>query len=221
MEKQLTIVALGDSLTVGYQSPTIENEFPRLAPYTEFLEERIGKMPGHDSHGLPKVKFLNRGVVGEITEDMLDRFDRDVVKAEPDLVIILGGSNDLGWGVEPQSVAGNLVEMYREAVRNEIGSIACTVPSVLGFDEGIPPRLVLNSLIKGYCAEHNQICVDLFTVTCDSSTERLREEYSNDGLHLNTRGYETIAEAIFSEAVRGIILGSQMGVASSSARKHG
>jgi lysophospholipase L1-like esterase len=222
VEKALVFVAFGDSLTVGYQSPKLGDELPRPTPYTEFLEERIEKIPGFGTAGAPKVEFLNRGVVGELTEDMLDRFDRDVVRVEPDFVIILGGSNDLGWGVEPQPVAGNLVEMYREAIRHGIRPIACTVPSILGFDEGIPPRLVLNQLIKKYSAEHGQVCVDLFTATCDSTTGRLREECSSDGLHMNTRGYETMAEAIFSEAVRGILSGHQMGGASSlSGSRHG
>ena len=216
METELVFVALGDSLTVGYQSPTLVDELPSPAPYTEFLMERIKRMPDVGTAGPPKVEILNRGVVGELTEDMLDRFDRDVVKVEPDFVIILGGSNDLGWGVEPQVVARNLAEMYGEAVGHGIRFIACTIPSVLGFDEGIPLRLVLNRLIKEYSAQHSQICVDLFTATCESSTGRLRGEYSNDGLHMNARGYEAIAEAIFSEAVRGIVLGHRRDTGSSS-----
>jgi acyl-CoA thioesterase-1 len=210
MEKELVIVAFGDSLTVGYQSPTLGDELPRPAPYTEFLKERVRKMPDLDKAPAPRVEFLNRGVVGELTEDMLDRFDRDVVKAEADFVIILGGSNDLGWGVEPQSVAENLTEMYCEAASHRIQPIACTVPSVLGFDEGIPPRLVLNRIIREYSAEHGQVCVDLFKATCDSAG-RLREECSSDGLHMNTRGYEEMAGAIFSEAVRDIVSGYREG----------
>lgn len=220
MEKELVFVAFGDSLTVGYQSPTLGDELPRPAPYTEFLKERVEKMPDLDTADAPRVEFLNRGVVGELTEDMLDRFDRDVVKVEPDFVIILGGSNDLGLGVEPQHVAGNLMQMYREAVRHGIRPIACTVPSIRGFDEGIPPRLVLNRLIKKYSAEHGQVCVDLFTATSDSTTGRLREECSNDGLHMNKRGYETMAEVIFSEAVREIVSGHRMGAGSSLGGSH-
>jgi lysophospholipase L1-like esterase len=216
MKKELVFVAFGDSLTVGYQSPTLEDELPQFSPYTEFLKERIKKMPDPNTAGAPRVEFLNRGVVGELTEGMLDRFDQDVIEVEPDFVIILGGSNDLGWGVEPRRVAGNLVEMYREAVRHGIRPIACTVPSVLGFDEGIPPRLVLNRLIREYSSARGQVCVDLFTATCNSSTGRLREEYSNDGLHMNAKGYETIAEVIFSEAVRDIVSGHGRGAASSS-----
>ncbi len=216
MAKKLVFVAFGDSLTVGYQSPILGNELPRPTPYTEFLKERIEKLYNVDTAGAPKVEFLNRGVVGELTDDMLGRFGRDVVRVEPGFVIILGGSNDLGWAVKPQSVAENLMEMYREAARQGISPIACTVPSVLGFDEGIPPRLVLNRLIKEYSAENGQVCVDLFTATCDPSTGRLREECSNDGLHLSTRGYETMAETILNEALRDIVLGHLEDAASSS-----
>ena len=214
MNEKLVFVAFGDSLTVGYQSPTPGDGLPLLTPYTEFLKKRIETMPDLDTEGAPMVEILNRGVVGELTEDMLDRFDRDVAKVEPDFVIILGGSNDLGLGIEPQSVAENLMEMYHEAVCHEVQPIACTVPSVLGFDEGIPPRLVLNRLIKEYSAQHGHVCVDLFTATCNSMTGRLREECSDDGLHLTSRGYEAMAEAIFSEAVRDIVSGHRTGAAS-------
>jgi len=152
-----------------------------------------------------RVKFLNRGVVGELTQDMLKRFDPDVLKSQSDAVIILGGSNDLGWKQEPQSVAGNLARMYDEALEHQIQPISCTIPSVLGFDEGIRPRLQLNQLIRKYSAERSIVCVDLFFATGDSLTGRLKEEYSNDGLHLNPLGYETIAEAIFSGAVSGMV----------------
>ena len=152
-----------------------------------------------------RVEFLNRGVVGELTEDMVKRLDRDVLRSQSDAVIILGGSNDLGWGHEPQSVAGNLRRMYDEALLYRIQPVSCTVPSVLGFDEGIQPRLQLNQLIKKYSEERGIVCVDLFSATGDSSTGRLKEEYSNDGLHLSPLGYEAVAEAIFSGAVSGMV----------------
>jgi lysophospholipase L1-like esterase len=136
---------------------------------------------------------------------MVDRFDHDVVVPQPKAVIILGGSNDLGWGIEPPSVANNLAEMVDESLEHGIQPVACTVPSVLGFDEGIGPRLQLNQLIKAFSLERNIICVDLFSATADSLTGRLREEYSNDGLHLNPLGYEIVAEAIFLGAISGII----------------
>jgi lysophospholipase L1-like esterase len=202
--ERLVFVAFGDSLTVGYQSPTPEDEWPRSTPYTRFLKDKTEKMLAHRAAVSLRVEFVNRGIVGELTEDMVNRFGRDVIEPRPDVVIILGGSNDLGWGLEPQSVASNLIEMYGESLSHGIEPVTCTVPSVLGFDEGIPPRLQLNGLIKKHSAELGIVCVDLFSATCDS-TGRLRKEYSNDGLHLSPLGYEAMAEAMFSEAVSGVV----------------
>lgn len=202
--ERLVFVAFGDSLTVGYQTPTLENEWPQATPYTRFLEDKTKRMLGRGAEVGFRVEFVNRGIVGELTEDMVDRFGRDVIDPRPDAVIILGGSNDLGWGLEPQSVANNLAEMYGESLSHGIQPIACTVPSVLGFDEGIQPRLQLNQLIEKCSVELGIICVDLFSATGDS-TGRLREEYSNDGLHLSPLGYKAMAEAIFSGAVSVIV----------------
>ena len=197
------VVAFGDSLTVGYRSPTEDEEIPQPVPYTTFLSKKVEALLGKGRAGL-RVDFLNRGVVGELTDDMVDRFGRDVLGPRPDAVIILGGSNDLGWGMEPSSIAENLTGMYNEALEKGIRPVACTVPSVRGFDEGIQSRLLLNELIKRYTGAIGVVCVDLFTATADSAG-RLREEYSNDGLHLSPLGYEAMAEAIFSDAVRGMV----------------
>jgi lysophospholipase L1-like esterase len=195
---------MGDSLTVGSQYSTQEDELPEPTPYTTFLEEKTRKMLEESSVRGIRVEFVNRGINGELTEGMLGRFNRDVLGSKPDAVIILGGSNDLGWGLDPSSVAWNLTEMYRGALDHRIQPIACTIPSVLGFDEGIEPRLRLNQIIKKTCAALGILCVDLFTATADSAG-RLRKEYSNDGLHLSTAGYEAMAEAMFSGAVSAIV----------------
>jgi len=202
---KLVFVAFGDSLTVGYQSQIRGDEWPRPTPYTQFLKEKTEKMLDQRGAGSLRVEFLNRGVVGELTEDMVKRFDRDVLRSRSDAVIIRGGSNDLGWEHEPHSVARNLARMYDEALVHRIQPVSCTVPLVFGFDEGVQPRLQLNQLIKKYSAERSIVCVDLFSATGDSLTGRLKEEYSNDGLRLNPPGYETMAEAIFSDAVSGMV----------------
>ena len=204
--KTIVFVAFGDSLTLGYQSPTEDDQWPEPAPYTDFLERKTEKMLGRRGAVGISVKFLNKGIVGELTNEMVGRFGGDVLGPQPDAVIILGGSNDLGWGHEPEHVASNLARMYDEALGHGIRPVACTVPSVLGFDEGIKPRLRLNGLIKRLSAEASSICVDLFAATADAAG-RLREEYSNDGLHLNASGYGAMAESIFSDAVSRIISG--------------
>jgi hypothetical protein len=87
-----------------------------------------------------------------------------------------------------------------------IEPIGCTVPSILGWDAGIPPRLKLNQSLKQLCRELGFVCVDLFAETSEPGTQRLRSRFSSDGLHLNAAGYRTIAEAIFEEAVKDILI---------------
>jgi len=197
---RLTIVAFGDSLTVGYLSPTGEEEWPQPIPYTRFLRRKTENFLRNSGRSDLEVEFLNRGIVGELTADMVDRFGRDVIEIQPGAVIILGGSNDLGWGMEPLSVVTNLKTMYDEALRNGIRPVSCTVPSVRGFDDGIRPRLQLNDLIKKCSGDRGIVCVDVFAATGDPAG-RLKAEYSNDGLHLNAAGYEVMADAMFSDAV--------------------
>lgn len=203
---KIIFVAFGDSLTVGYQSPTIGYDWPEAAPYTKFLKDMTVRLIEDLSMVGFKVVFHNKGIVGELTQDMLDRFNRDVVDLQPDCTIILGGSNDVGLGVPLQNIMANLIEMYNEALGHQIKPIACTLPSVLGFDEGIPDRIELNGSIKMYCLKNDIVCVDLFAATSDSKTKRLKKELSNDGLHLNGKGYEVVAETIFENAVRKIIM---------------
>lgn len=206
MRKTLILVAFGDSLTVGFQSPTPNSPWPETTPYTRFLEQMIeDTLKRWGRSDALSVQIHNKGVNGDLTSYMLIRFKRDVIDLKPSYVIILGGSNDIGWGVPPIDVFNNLRDMYVDARENGVEPIACAVPSILGFDPYIQPRMELNKLVKEYCLKREMACVDLFTATSDPQTHRLLKEYSNDGLHLNTRGYEKIAETIYREAIEEII----------------
>jgi len=196
---RLVIIAFGDSLTVGYHSGH-DGDSPEASPYTEVLREKADKVLGRQGTRPFDVTFLNRGTSGELTGEMIERYPSTVIAVEPDAVIVLGGSNDLGWGYHPESIGENLSWMYDEALAHGIRPVACTVPSVLGFDEGIEPRRLLNETIVELSRELGIPCVDLFSATCDSS-QRLRAEFSDDGLHLTSAGYRAMGEAIFRDAV--------------------
>mgnify|MGYP001073910259 CR=1 FL=1 len=192
------VVALGDSLTVGFQSYGLSGDTLRSTPYTDVLADQARRdFPASSL----SVEIINKGVIGELTEQMLDRFDFDVIRLSPEIVITLGGSNDLGSGFAPQEIFSNLREMYELSLKSGIVPIACTVPSILGFDEGIPLRTALNKLIEEHCSKEKLRCVDLFSATMDQATRRLDSRYSSDGLHLNTEGYRKMGITIYEKGL--------------------
>jgi lysophospholipase L1-like esterase len=195
MNRPLKIITFGNSLTVGYQSPSPQNPMGKPTPYGRFLKELIGN----------SVEIVIKGTSGELTGAMVIRLDRDVISKRPDYVIILGGSNDLGWGAHPSEIMRNLVTMYERARSASIQPISVTIPSIRGFDPLIPPRHVLNNLIIEYCQAKQQPFVDLFTATSEPETLRLAEKYSNDGLHLTTEGYRLLAELLYNEVFKTVI----------------
>ena len=199
----MKIVALGDSLTVG------ENEFdlPDSGEYASYPKclETLAEQHLSSLHSDLEVNVLNKGVCGDLTIDMLERFSKDVVDEEPDYVIILGGTNDIGWGLEPAKITHNLTTMYDYAQNEGIVAVACSLPSILGFDGLIPPRLSLNRMIQMEADKRRLTFVDFFTATADSLTNRLSEDYSADGLHLNTKGYREMGRCTFDNWLRPLL----------------
>jgi len=192
--KKVTIVCIGDSLTLGYQNPFLDPMNVEETPYTDILKEKLG-----DS-----AKIYNKGLCGELSRDILHRLERDVISYQPDYVIILCGSNDLGWGFATKEIGKNLVAMYKVARAAKIEPIACTVPSILNFDDLIPARKKLNTLIKEYAQKNHILCVDLFTALSHPKTGRLRNEFSSDGLHLSREGYTVMGETIYKKLAKHI-----------------
>lgn len=201
MTRNICFVAMGDSLTVGFIPARLANQ-----PYTDLLKEYVDNfLKGLGRKDAVQIRIINRGVNGDLTSNMLVRFRKDVVEMKPDYVIILGGSNDIGWGFPVQDIFSNLQRMFKTAIDEGIKPVGCTVPSILGWDEGMPSRLELNRLVMNFCYTKKVPCVDLFTATCDPETKRLRSDYSSDGLHLNISGYRKIADTIF-EVVKVLLI---------------
>ena len=140
---------------------------------------------------------------------------------DPVWLIILGGTNDLGWGIAPPVIMENLKFFYEQSQTHGILPVAVTVPSLrdnLELDEvfdkgqslgGITPaveraiglRVVLNQSIKDLGSKKSIPVVDWFTETCENGTQALAAEYSNDGLHLNTIGYKKLAELVWTQVL--------------------
>ena len=197
----MKIIALGDSLTVGETGFYDSDE---STSYPKHLET-LAKQHLTSLQSAMEVTVLNRGINGDLTSGMLERFSRDVVDEKADYVIILGGANDIGWGFDPAMITHNLTTMYDTAWNEGIVAVACSVPSILGFDELIPPRLHLNRMIRTEADKRSIPFVDFFTATVNPRTNRLSEDYSADGLHLNTQGYQEMGKYIFEKWLKPLL----------------
>lgn len=197
------IICFGDSLTAGFQSPTPENPAGQETPYGQFLQEWLGAA----------VEIRVSGICGELTSEMAMRFRRDVLQQQPSHVVLLGGTNDLGWNAQPADIMRNLVKMYELARASKITPIPVTVPSIrveatgggpdaeTWIEQHLARRVELNGLIRGYAVSHNVPWIDLFAATAEPSTRRLAAQYSNDGLHLTTSGYRLLARLLYDQVL--------------------
>jgi acyl-CoA thioesterase-1 len=195
------IVCFGDSLTAGFQSSTADNPQAIETPYGWFLQELTG----------PAVRVSVSGICGELTGEMTMRFRSAVLAHYPTHVVILGGTNDLGWNALPADIMRNLLKMYELATAAGIKPVPVTVPSIrVGddlrseegrrwFAEHLDRRCQLNGLILRYAALKQLAAFDLFAATAEPETQQLAAEYSNDGLHLTTAGYRLVAERLYEE----------------------
>jgi lysophospholipase L1-like esterase len=177
------LIAFGDSLTRGYQTY-------KETPYIDFLKPLLGE----------GWILENKGINGELTAQMLARFERDVIRHRPDVVVILGGANDIGWEIDNKIIIKNLKKMIQKALDKQITPVACAIPSLRGFSRLILPRQEVNTAISQFANEKNIAFVDLFAVTADENLW-LAGKYADDGLHLNTEGYKLIAETIYQQAL--------------------
>ncbi len=195
------IVCFGDSLTAGFQSPTADNPEGAETPYGRFLQELTG----------PSVRVSVSGLCGELTGDMAIRFRSAVLVHEPAYVVILGGTNDLGWNATPRAILRNLLMMYELAAAAGVTPVPVTVPSIrvgddLSSEEGrrwlaehLDRRRQLNGLILRSAESKGLAAFDLFAATAEPDTQQLAAQYSNDGLHLTTAGYRLMAERLYQE----------------------
>ena len=196
-------MCLGDSLTVGYQSPSPYGGYVET-PYTDMLEpiarvrlQELGLM-GYEAF------FINKGINGDSTDGMLGRFRTSVEAERPDYVIVWAGINDLYAGREPRQVMGNLVRLYARTLETRAEPIACTLTPTEADDRMNSRIRELNALIAEHCDGEGFRVVDLF-FSLAGPDGRLSSVYSDDGVHLSHQGYAAVARTVFDEVVSFIL----------------
>ncbi len=175
------VVFMGNSITIGW-----------LNSRPEFFK------------GKP---WINRGISGQTTPQMLIRFRQDVVHLKPKVVIILAGTNDIAGNTGPSTlemIADNIKGMAEIAHANGIKVIlSSTLPAYdYPWKPGLEPApkiMALNEMLKAYCEETGHIYLDYFSAMADERNG-LPKKYANDEVHPTKEGY-AVMEPLVEEAI--------------------
>jgi acyl-CoA thioesterase I len=179
------VVFLGDSITEGWK---LKTSFP----------------------GKP---YVNRGISGQTTPQILLRFRQDVIDLHPRAVIILAGTNDLAGNTGPmtlEEIEGNLESMAELATANHIGVVLCSVlPTVhYSWRPELPnpaPRIAaLNHWLQAHAAREHYVYVNYYAALKDEAGA-MKPGLSSDGVHPLPAGYAVmapLAQAGIDEALK-------------------
>ncbi len=150
--------------------------------------------------------FINRGISGQTTQQMLIRFKSDVVNLIPKAVVILAGINDIAGNTGPisiENIADNIISMAEIAKSNEIKVYICsTLPAIdFPWSPGLNPApkvVELNSILKKYCKENNIVYVDYYSQMVDKKGGLKVPDYTSkeDLVHPNLKGYKLMESVI-------------------------
>jgi lysophospholipase L1-like esterase len=156
--------------------------------------------------------YIDRGISGQTTGQMLVRFRADVINLKPKVVLILGGTNDIAGNSGPSTlemIEDNLASMAEIAQANGIKVIMCSVLPAYDYPwkPGVQPAekiFALNLWIKDYASGHHCVYLDYYSPLADER-KGMKKEYSEDGVHPNKEGYrimEALAEKEIKKALR-------------------
>ncbi len=157
--------------------------------------------------------YINRGISGQTTPQMLIRFRPDVIALKPQVVLVLAGTNDIGGNTGPMTLSmieDNYASIAELAQANHIKVIFASVLPIHDYSsvkqsQGRPPAKIraLNDWLQRYCLDHQHIYLDYYSRMLDQKG-MLKAELSDDGLHPNSRGYAVmapLAEAAIQQAL--------------------
>ena len=186
--KQVNILCFGDSLTRGYLDFGMVH-----IPYANTLKALIEK---NYSKSI-KLKIIETGVDGElVTDTMLNRIT-DILKQNSfDIVVFLGGTNDIGTQKKVKQISDTLTKIYDTIIKTyKCQLIAVTVPPALHKFKNIDAnRDELNQFIR-----KQQNVVDLFEYVKSKDAEAKKKFFDADGLHFSEDGYAQFGQLVYDK----------------------
>lgn len=150
----------------------------------------------HLDQSFPGKPYVNRGISGQTTPQMVLRFHQDVVNLKPKVVVILAGINDIAGNTGPmtlEDIENNLAAMTEIATANGIKVVLCSVLPAFDFpwspgQHPAPKVITLNEWIKSYAASQGYPYVDYYSAMKDDRGG-LPATLSRDGVHPNEAGH--------------------------------
>lgn len=148
--------------------------------------------------------FLNRGISGQVTGEMLGRMKADVIDLHPSAMLLLAGTNDIGRGTPVKTIENNIAMMAELARANQIRVLIASLLPVSDYKKSVnpqfertvtrPPAVIseVNRWIQNFCQQNHFTFVDYYSAMVDGGG-RLRDDLSDDGLHPNAKGYRIMA----------------------------
>ncbi len=148
--------------------------------------------------------FINRGIGGQTTSQMLGRFLQDVVALHPRAVVIMGGINDIGRGIAEASIEQNLEMMGDLAKQNGIRPLFSSILPVSDYHKAADPRFEMtrdhppalisrvNQWLQNYCARERFVYVNYVPPMVDAKGQ-MQADLADDGLHPNGKGYRVMS----------------------------
>jgi acyl-CoA thioesterase I len=159
--------------------------------------------------------FVNRGISGQITGEMLGRMMSDVIDLKPAAVLVLAGTNDIARGVPVSTVKNNLMMIAGLAEFHRIRPAFASILPVSDYHKSVSARfemtrrrppatiLALNRWLQQFCAQHGYVYVDYFSSMVDSAGY-LQSDLADDGLHPNGKGYRVMTPIALDAVDRAI-----------------
>ena len=192
------VVFMGDSITDGWK-----------------LDEYFAGKP-----------YINRGISGQTTPQMLIRFRPDVIDLKPQVVVILAGTNDIAGNTGPttlDAIEESLMSMVELAKSHGIRVVLASLLPVCDYikpqTNRRPPEkiIALNAWMKDYAQKNSLIYLDYYSAMLDDR-KMFKQDLTYDGLHPNAAGYQVMGP-LAEKAIASALQGSN-GQGAATARKH-
>ncbi len=186
-DNEKLIETLGEKDKVIFMGDSITEEWGRLKP--EFFQSPI---------------FINRGIGGQTTPQMLLRFKQDVINLKPYVVFILAGTNDIAGNTGPSNIDMIINNIFSMAELSMSYNIKTVLSSILPVDKypwadhikNVPETiLTINQELKSFSGKNDITYIDYHSLMV-SKNLGLKKEYTTDGVHLNKMGYEVMCHLV-------------------------